>query len=72
MANVSISLTVANSESLNPQLVVVGSAAPGTGDIELRVNTTNVPTLKQLYIMLEELDYFVKDENLGPSTFKIL
>lgn len=73
MANVSLSMTAANSEAVNPQgNIVVGSSAPGAGDVELRVNTANITNLKQLYEALENFDFFVKDENLGPTTFGML
>lgn len=72
MASVSLSFTVAQIEDVNPENIVVGSSAPGAGDIELRVNTANVPTLKQIYLALEKLDYFVKDQNYGPVNFKEL
>ncbi len=72
MASVSLSFTVAQIEDLNPENITVGSSAPGAGDIELRVNTANVPTLKQVYLALEKLDWFVNDQNYGPVNFKEL
>lgn len=69
MASVSISITAANVEDVNPENIVVGTAAPGAGDIELRVNTTNVTSLKQLFLALEKFDWFVNDQNYGPKTF---
>ncbi len=72
MASVSISLTVDKIEDNSPESIVVGSAAPGAGDIELRVNTANVPSLKQIYLALQAFDDFVNDQNYGPSNFKVL
>lgn len=72
MASVSLSFTVAQIEDINPENVVVGTSAPGAGDIELRINTTNVPTLKQIFLALEKLDFFVNDQNYGPKTFQEL
>jgi hypothetical protein len=72
MANVSLSLTAAQVEDNNPENIAVGSAAPGTGDIELRVNTSNITSLKQLFLALEKFDYFVNDQNYGPVNFKEL
>ena len=69
MASVSLSLTAAQSSDISPLNITVGAAAPGAGDIELRVNTANITSLKDLYLALEKLDAFVKDQNLGPSTF---
>ncbi len=69
MASVSLSLTAANIEVLDPLNVVVGAAAPGAGDIELRVNTANITSLKQLWLALEKFDDFVQDQNLGPLNF---
>lgn len=72
MASVSISLTVSAIEDNNPENIVVGSSVPGAGDIEIRVNTANIPSLKQIYLALQKFDDFVRDSNLGPSTFKVL
>ena len=72
MASVSISLTAANIEDINPENFLVGAAAPGAGDIELRVNTANITSLKQLFLALEKMDWFVNDQNDGPSIFKEL
>ena len=69
MASVSLSLTAANIEDINPQNVTVGSSAPGAGDVELRVNTANITSLKQLFLALEKFDWFVNDQNYGPVTF---
>jgi hypothetical protein len=72
MASVSISLTAAQIEDVNPENVAVGSSAPGAGDIELRVNTANITSLKQLFLALEKFDWFVNDQNYGPLNFKEL
>ena len=69
MASVSISLTAAQIEDVTPQNILVGAAAPGAGDIELRVNTANITSLKQLFLALEKFDWFVNDQNYGPATF---
>lgn len=72
MASVSLSLTAAGIEDANPENTTVGSAVPGAGDIELRVNTANVTSLKQIYLALQKFDDFINDQNYGPSTFKVL
>ncbi len=72
MASVSLSMTVAQIEDVNPENITVGSSAPGAGDFEIRVNTANIPTLKQIYLALEKIDWFVQDQNYGPSVFKEL
>jgi hypothetical protein len=72
VASVSLSMTVAQIEDFNPENITVGASAPGAGDIELRVNTANVPTIRQICLALEKLDCFVDDQNYGPSTFKEL
>lgn len=72
MASVSISITAAQIESLPPENITVGAAAPGAGDIELRVNTANITTLKQLFLALEKFDDFIEDQNYGPVNFKML
>ena len=72
MASVSLSFTAAQTEDVNPENITVGSSAPGAGDVELRVNTANITSLKQLYLALEKIDWFVQDQNYGPATFKVL
>ena len=72
MASVSLSLTAAQVEDVNPENITVGASAPGAGDVELRVNTANITSLKQLFLALEKLDWFVEDAGLGPSTFGLL
>jgi hypothetical protein len=72
VASVSLSFTVAQIEDLNPENITVGSSAPGAGDIELRVNTANVPSLKQIRLALCKLEAFVEDQNYGPVNFKEL
>lgn len=72
MASVSISFTVAQTEDLNPENVAVGAAAPGSGDIELRVDMSKFTSLLQIYRALEKMDWFVEDENYGPVNFKVL
>lgn len=72
MASVSISIAASDIEDVNPENIVVGSSAPGAGDVELRVNTANITSLKQLFLALEKFDWFVQDENYGPANFKML
>ena len=72
MASVSISIPAAQIESLPPENITVGSSAPGAGDIELRVNTANITSLKQIFLALEKFDDFIEDQNYGPTNFKIL
>ena len=72
MASVSISVTAVQGEDLGPNNITVGAAAPGAGDVELRVNTANVTSLKQLFLILEKFDFFVEDTNLGPAAFGML
>lgn len=69
MASVSLSITAAQIEDVNPENVTVGSSAPGAGDVELRVNTANITSLKQLFLALEKFDWFVNDQKFGPQTF---
>ena len=72
MASVSLSMTVAQVEDVNPENITVGASAPGAGDIELRVDTTKFTTLKQVFLALEKFDWFVNDQNYGPVNFKEL
>lgn len=72
MASVSLSITVAQIEDISPLNITVGSSVPGAGDIELRVNTANVPSLKQIYLAVEKFKLFLEDQNLGPVNFKEL
>ena len=72
MASVSISMSVAGVEDANPENITVGSAAPGAGDIELRVDMAKFTSLKQIYIALEKFDWFLEVQNYGPVNFKVL
>lgn len=72
MAIVSLSLTAAQVEVLDPLNIVVGTNAPAVGDIEIRINTANFQGLKQIWLALEKIDDFVNDQNLGPVTFGLL
>ncbi len=72
MASVSLSMTVAGVEDVNPENITVGASAPGTGDLELRVDMTKFTSLKQIFLALEKLDWFVEDQNYGPVNFKVL
>ncbi len=72
MASVSISLTAAGIEDANPENITVGASVPGAGDVELRVNTANVTSLKQIFLALEKFDDFINDQNYGPVNFKVL
>lgn len=72
MASVSLSINVAQIEDVSPENITVGASAPGAGDIEIRVNTANIPSLKQIYLALEKFDAFIRDQNYGPVNFKVL
>lgn len=72
MASVSISQTAAQIEDSSPESLTVGSSVPGAGDIEIRVNMANVTSLKQIYLALQNFQDFVRDQNYGPSNFKVL
>jgi hypothetical protein len=72
VASVSLSITVDQIENISPENITVGSSVPGAGDIELRVNTANVPSLKQIILALEKFELFVNNQNYGPSNFKVL
>lgn len=72
MASVSLSMIVAGVEDNSPEDMPVGSSAPGTGDIELRVDMTKFTSLKQIYLAIEQFEDFVRDQNYGPNNFKVL
>lgn len=72
MASVSLSMTVAGVEDVNPENITVGSSAPGAGDIELRVDMAKFTSLKQICLALEKMDMFVEDQKYGPSNFLVL
>jgi hypothetical protein len=69
MASVSLSLTVAQATTENPQDVTTGVLAPGAGDIELRVNTANITNLGQAVYAIRKFLTFIEDTNLGPAAF---
>jgi hypothetical protein len=72
MASVSISLTVDQADVVNPENFLASTNAPGAGDIELRVNMAKFTSLRQIFLALENMDYFVNDANKGPNTFGVL
>lgn len=72
MASVSLSITVDQATVVNPKNIVTGTAAPGAGDIELRVNMAKFINCQQIWLALEEFDYFIKDSQLGPTTFGVI
>ena len=72
MASISISMTVAGVEDHNPQNITAGAAAPGAGDIELRVDMSKFTSMEQIFFALEKFDVFVENMDLGPKTFKVL
>lgn len=72
MASVSLSITVAEIEDINPENIAVGASVPGADDVELRVNTANVTSLKQIVLALEKFILFTENQNYGPSNFKVL
>jgi hypothetical protein len=72
MASVSLSFAVDKIEDISPENVTVGSSVPGAGDVELRVNTANVTTIKQISLALCKLAAFIEDQNYGPVNFKEL
>lgn len=72
MASVSLSITVDQATVVNPKNIVTGVLAPGVGDIELRVNMAKFINCQQIWLALEEFDYFIKDSQLGPTTFGVI
>lgn len=58
MASVSFYLTVAQDMKINN--VQTGTNAPGSGDIEVRINTSNIKTRKEAYKLMEEIENFIK------------
>lgn len=72
MASVSLSMTVAEVEDINPENITVGASAPGAEDIELRVDMSKFTSLKQIFLALEKMDWFIQDQNYGPVNFKVL
>jgi len=72
MASVSLSMTVAGTEDNNPEDITVGAAVPGAGDIEIRVDMAKFTSLKQIYLAIEQFEDFIRDQNYGPSNFKVL
>ena len=57
MANVSFFLTAAQDLKVNN--VGTGTNAPGSGDVEVRVNHSNVLTRKELVKLLAEIENFI-------------
>lgn len=57
MASVSFNLTVASDLKVNN--VKTGTNAPGTGDIEVRVNHSNILTRKEVVKLLREIENYI-------------
>jgi hypothetical protein len=72
MASVSLSLTVDQATVRNPDNVVTGTNAPGTGDIELRVNMAKFTQIEQIWLALEQFDDYLNDSGKGPLAFGVL
>ena len=63
MASVSFNLTVAS--DLKIYNVLTGTNAPGTGDVEIRINAANVPTRKEANKLIREILNYI---NFGDQT----
>lgn len=63
MASVSLDLTVASDLKVNN--VHTGTNAPGSGDIEVRINLANIPTRKETVKLLRAIENFI---NYGDQT----
>jgi hypothetical protein len=63
MASVSFNLTVASNLQINN--VLTGTNAPGTGDVEIRINASNVPTRKEANKLIREILNYI---NYGDQT----
>lgn len=72
MASVSLSMTVAEVEDINPENITVGASVPGAEDIELRVDMAKFTSLKQVRLALDKMILFIENQNYGPSNFKVL
>jgi hypothetical protein len=71
MASVSYSVTFGKVD-FKPEDYTVGANGPSVGDVEVRINTANVPTLKDLRIALEMLINRIDDQRYGPSDLGVL
>lgn len=72
MASVSISLTVAQATDSNVNDPVAGTAVPGTGDFELRVDMAKFTSVEQILLALDKLAQFLQSPEKGPTTFKVI
>ena len=73
MASVSYSTTAANIQAGDdPENITLGASGPGAGDVELRVNTANVATRKDLAVALCQMLIRLNDQRYGPSDFGLL
>lgn len=59
MASVSFSLTGQSDAKITN--VVTGTAVPGTGDLEIRINMANVKTRKEANKLIREITKFIND-----------
>ena len=74
MASVSYSISFGSTgaQDLKPEDFAVGASGPGVGDVEIRVNAANVPTLKDLELVLEGAIRRLQDSRYGVSDFGVL
>lgn len=71
MASVSINMTVAQATDMNDESLLTGTNAPGTGDIELRVDMAKFTSVAQIFLALEKFEYFLNNSAKGQNTFKV-
>jgi hypothetical protein len=73
MASVSYSLTAAVAqEGDDPENITLGTSGPGAGDVELRVNTANIATLKDLNVALCQMLIRINDSRYGHADFGLI
>ncbi len=57
MANISYSMTAGANATLGG--ITVGSSAPGAGDLEIRVNLSNVKSRKEQYKLIDAIRRYI-------------
>lgn len=72
MASVSLNLTVDQATVTNDDNVLTGANAPGTGDIEIRVDMSKFTSLEQIWLALEQFDRYIQNAAKGPNAFGVI
>lgn len=67
---VSVSYSLTGQQDAKLYNVVVGTNAPGTGDVEIRINLAHVPTRKEANKLIEQIRRYI-NAGISANNFRI-